>query len=138
MHTQQLNVNQLDYRPEIEHSKKAVLLAEIAERLKELSEEESRHYVHTVISKLYNLACMNHESLWMTVDLLTGNMDAITRSYFLLGQERGRSKQGHQQAVERVLLALRLHYPQMEQAFIQLRHITAEIGPVQVKVTQNY
>lgn len=128
MHTQQLTVNQIDTAcHNVEHTNKAIILAEIAERLKELKEQESPSFCCAVISKLYNLQTINHESLWMTIDLLTGDMAAITQSYASLGREKGRSKQAHQQAVERVLKDLQTHYPQLAEAFIQLRSITAQI-----------
>lgn len=131
MQTQQLSINTQDRSHDLERSEEAAIVGEMARRLLDIRETSSAHRATSLIAKLHALCLINPEAFWMVVSLLTGDLSEITRSYEELGAERGRSKQGQQQAIERVLFALNRHFPELAKAVIELRHITAEYIPQQ-------
>jgi hypothetical protein len=59
--------------------------------------------------------------------MLTGDLSEITKSYQEIGKSMGKSKQGHQQRLEMITLALEIHFPELAKAVIELRHLTAEV-----------
>lgn len=130
MKTQQLWQNQQEPSKEIERSEKAAIAAEIARRLLDMREASSGTYTKAFIGKLHALANVTErETLWFVLSLLTGDMSALTKTYKEVAQEHSLDKQAVQQQIERVISSVRLHYPSLADAIIQLRHITAKIGP---------
>ncbi len=127
MHTQQLTVNQQDRSHEVERSEEAAIAGEIARRLLDMRDCSGAHRATALISKLHALSIINPAAFWLVISLMTGDLSEITRSYQDIGKEQGRKKQAVQQEIERVLSALRTHFPKLAIALIELRHITAEI-----------
>lgn len=127
MHTQQLSVNQQEPPHEIERSEEACVWAEICVRLIEHSERTSIHRTKAIIRKLYCLTQMDRECFMVFLNLMTGDLTALTRSYEEEAKKHALDKQAVQQRIERVIASLTLHFPEVARAVVELRHITADI-----------
>ncbi len=128
MHTQQLTVNQQDRSHEVERSEEAAIAGEISRRLLDMREASSATRTRSFISKLHALSQLDTEALWVVLSLMTGDLTEITRSYQDIAKEHALDKQAVQQRLERVIISVRRHYPQLAEAIIHLRHITADTG----------
>lgn len=128
MRLTQLTPNHHEIAHEVERSEEAAIAGEIARRLIDLKEATSKCKTTAFIRKLNALASIEPqgEVFWVVVSMLTGDLSEITKSYKEIGLEMGKSKQGHQQRLEKVTLALERHFPELAAAIVQLRHITAE------------
>ncbi len=125
MHTVPLNA-QLRVDPKtLERAEESAIAGEIARHLLEFAETTSRTRCTTLIQKLGTLAAIDPPALFFTLRLLSGDLSEITRSYSELGKETGRKKQAVQQELERSLAKIRLYFPELEQALVSLRQITA-------------
>ena len=103
------------------------LSAEICARLVEWSTLESEHRVELFLSRLVTLKRDYPQALWIVLHIMSGDVSEITRSYSSIGKDKGRSKQAVQQEFERSLAAIRIHFPEVADAIIQLRGISAKI-----------
>ncbi len=137
MHTQELTANTQEQIRELDRSKEAAILAEIAVRLVEHSELTSIWRTKAFLRKLYCLTQLDRECVMVFLHIMTGDLSAIVRSYEEEAKQRGLDKQAIQQQVERVIASLLKHFPELAKALVQLRHITAHIGlPVQIGAPQ--
>ncbi len=127
MHTQQLTANTQDRPHEVERGEEAAIVGEIAVRLIELKELTSTSRVTTLISKLHAISLIDREALWIVLPVLTGDLSNLTKSYQEMAKARELDKQAIQQQVERALAALKIHFPSIAAAYVDLRHITASI-----------
>lgn len=116
--------------PETERSEEAAIVGEIARHLLELREHVSAKRSAGLIGKLHAIHKAENDALWFVLRLLTGDLSEITRSYTDIGKENHRSKQAVQQSLERAIIALELHWPEVAKTVIQLRNITAQHGNV--------
>lgn len=128
MHTQQLSPHQVEPSHAVERSEERAIESEIAVRLLELREATSRDRVVAFISKLHAIASLTErEAIWVVLELMTGDLGAITKPYEETGRERSLDKQAIQQQMERVIIGIRRHYPELAGVIVQLRHITANV-----------
>lgn len=125
MHTIPLNAQTRADPRTLERGEEAAIAGEIARHLLEYSETTSKSRCVMLIQKLGTLAALDPPTLFFTLRLLSGDLSEVTRSYSDLGKESGRSKQAVQQEIERSLAKLRLYFPELEQALVSLRQITA-------------
>jgi predicted component of type VI protein secretion system len=129
MHTQQLSINQQDHSHEVERSEEAAIVGEIARHFLDLREATSAYRASLLITKLHCLGQVHPEALWLVLSLLTGDLSEITRSYSDMGKEHAKSKQAVEQERSRAMEGISRHFPHLAKAVIELRHITAQIGP---------
>ncbi len=125
-----LSPNLSQRRVVTERSQHTVLYSEICSRLledMEAGEDETRAFAF--IAKLYAIGTIDPEAFRMVIALTTGDLSQITYTYSQLGKARHRSKQAQQQCTERVIRALKLHFPHLANVIVEIRHITAEINP---------
>lgn len=127
MHTQQLTLNHQQPSTAIERSSEAAIASEIAAHFLQYRDDISARRALSLLRKLNSVAQLNHESFWLVCSLLSGDLSEITRSYENIGQQRFRSKQAVQQGSERAIDDITPHFPQLAQAIIELRSITAVI-----------
>lgn len=136
MQTVPLSPKLSDVPHPIERGEEAAIAGEIARHLLDYREATSASRCASFLQKLVAIHTVEPAALWVVLRLLSGDMGEITRSYADIGKENGRAKQAVQQELERVLVALQAHYPQAAAAIIQLRCITAKIGPIAYAVNR--
>lgn len=105
----------------------ACLCAEIAARLVEWGGLENEHRVGMFITKLSTLRRDYEPALWIVLRLMSGDVSEVTRSYSAIGRDKMRSKQAVQQEFERSILAIEIHFPELADAIIDLRRISARL-----------
>lgn len=128
MHTQQLSPHQTEPSHAVERSEERAIESEIAVRLLELREVTSRDRVVAFIAKLHAIASLHErEAIWVVLELMTGDLSAITKPYEETGRERALDKQAVQQQMERVIAQIGRYYPELSRVIVQLRHITANV-----------
>lgn len=129
MHYSQLSPHQTEPSHDLERSEEAKIAGEIARHLIDYSEATSKPRTTHFIRKLNALASIKPEGevFWVVCAMLTGDLSEITKSYQEIGKSMGKSKQGHQQRLEMITLALEIHFPELAKAVIELRHLTAEV-----------
>lgn len=128
MHTQQLSPRLASVEHPVERSEETAIESEIAVRLLELRAATSRDRVVAFLSKLYVIATLKErEALWVVLELLSGDLGAVTKPYIESGREHALDKQAVQQQMERVIAAIGRHYPEAARAIVQLRRVTANV-----------
>lgn len=96
--------------------------------ISELQQLAGPKRTHQFISKLNAISQLTErEAIWVVLGLITGDLTQLTVSYEETGKIRSLDKQAVQQQLERVIIGLKLVYPDMADAIIQLRHITANV-----------
>jgi hypothetical protein len=103
-------------------SEAALIQAEIASRILEMSELISRDRVVHWLSSLCTLAAdrESREAFWLYLRIATGDLGELTRSYESKGESRCCTKQGEQQEHERAMAVIRKHLPAVGEAIRQL------------------
>lgn len=108
-------------------SEEAAIHAEIATRIIELRELVGALRAVGFFEKMIAIWKVEPAAFWVVVRLMTGDLSEITKSYTMQGKEAGRSKQATQQELERVIMAIRPHYPKLSEAIVQIRSISAKL-----------
>ena len=125
MHTEHLHDNERIEPRQFDRSEEAAIAGECARHLLDMAEESGRERTIVFISKLNVLASLDREALWVVLHLMTGDLSELTRSYEEQARERGLDKQAVQQQLERVIASVRRHYPELANAIVYLRRVTA-------------
>lgn len=110
-----------------ERTEETAIEGEIAARLLELREKTSASRAAEFVTKLAALHQIRHTAFWTVVEIMSGDLSAITTSYSEQGKTRGIAKQAVQQELERTLAAIGTSYPDVAQTIIRIRCITADI-----------
>lgn len=105
----------------------ASLCAEIAERILELRQVLGAHKAYGFFNKLRIIMERDPAAYWICVRLFCGDLSDISMSYSELGKERARTKQAAQQEIEKVILVIRGVYPEVAEAIIQLKRVSAKL-----------
>lgn len=108
-------------------SEEAAIHGEIAERILELKKLVGPMRTVGLFQKMMSIWQVEPAAFWVVTRLLTGDLSEITMSYTAQGKELGRSKQAVQQEMERVIIAIRPHYPLLADTIIQLRSVSAKL-----------
>lgn len=110
-----------------ERTEETAIESEIAARLLELREKTSASRAAEFVTKLASLHQIRHTAFWTVVEIMSGDLSAITTSYAEQGKARGIAKQAVQQELERTLESIGTSYPEVAQTIIRIRCITADI-----------
>lgn len=126
MKTVQLNDNIVE-NPwgEVQRSKRAELMAEIAERLIEWKELESPERVHSWLTRVATLGGDPESSgaVWYYLRIATGDLGQLTASFSELGASRHCTKQAEQQETERAMRVIGRHFPEVAKALSELQRV---------------
>lgn len=108
-------------------TEEAAIHAEIAERMLELREIVGPLRASGFFEKMVAIWHVEPAAFWVVTRLLTGDLSQVTMSYTQIGKQDSRSKQATQQELERVIIAIRRHYPQLADAIVQIRNVSAKL-----------
>lgn len=116
-------------------TEEAAIHAEIAERIIELREIVGENRTVGFFQRMCSVWEVEPPAFWMVQRLLTGDLSQITISYTAMGKEQNKSKQAVQQEIERIIAAVRPHFPEVANAIVQMRSISARLEGARVGVS---
>ena len=109
-------------------SAEASIHAEIAERILELRELVGWKRTYGFFNKLRVIFETDHAAYWICLRIMTGDLSEINMSYSEQGKRDARSKQAAQQEIERAIMAIRPIYPEVADAIVQIRRVSANLA----------
>ena len=121
MQTVPLSPKLADLPHPIERTEEAAIAGQIAVLLLEYRDAISAARSAAFLQKLAAIGNACPPALWVVLRLLSGDLAEITRSYSDIGKENSRSKQAAAQEMNRVLVVLNIHYPELAQALEHYR-----------------
>lgn len=126
MRTTELTPNIVDTRQSIERTEESAITGEVAAHLIDLATHSSKTKVIQWIIKLSNIAKEEPAAFWILINIWSGDLHELTRSYAEQGKRDSRSKQACQQEMERALRVIHRLYPEVAKAIQDMRCITAK------------
>lgn len=109
-------------------SEEASIHAEIAERILELKELVGFKRAYGFFEKLRVIFETDHAAYWICLRIMTGDLSQINLSYSEQGKRDARSKQAAQQELERAIVAIRGVYPEVANAIVDIRRVSAKLS----------
>lgn len=101
---------------------------ELIQHLAELRETIGEREAALFYKKARVVWTLYPPAFFMLMHLMTGNLSEVTTSYTQIGKADCRTKQAVQQEWERILSTIKPHYPELAEALIHIRSISAKLS----------